>query len=93
VLKEHDRELGASPRILDTLNPASCWGKERPVAKKNCSDEFRRQAIDLYESTPGATLRGIADRGLPGHTVGLVKVFGLGSRTAVHGEATRGRRY
>jgi transposase len=31
------------------------------MARKNYSDEFRRQAVDLYESTLGATLRGIAD--------------------------------
>ena len=31
------------------------------MARKNYSDEFRRQAVDLYECTPGATLRGIAD--------------------------------
>lgn len=31
------------------------------MARKNYSDEFRRQAVDLYESTPGATLRGIAE--------------------------------
>ena len=31
------------------------------MARKNYSDEFRRQAVDLYESTPGATLKGIAD--------------------------------
>ena len=31
------------------------------MARKNYTDEFRRQAVDLYESTPGATLGGIAD--------------------------------
>jgi transposase len=31
------------------------------TARKNYTDDFRRQAVDLYESTPGATLRGIAD--------------------------------
>jgi transposase len=31
------------------------------MARKNYSDEFRRQAVDLYESTPGATVRGVAD--------------------------------
>ena len=30
------------------------------MARKSYSEEFRRQAVDLYESTPGATLRGIA---------------------------------
>lgn len=31
------------------------------MARKNCSDKFRRQAVELYESTPGATVRGIAE--------------------------------
>ena len=26
------------------------------MARKNYSEEFRRQAVDLYESTPGATV-------------------------------------
>ena len=30
------------------------------MAKKSYSEEFRRQAVDLYETTPGATVRGIA---------------------------------
>jgi transposase len=30
------------------------------MARKNYTQEFRRQAVDLYRSTPGATLRGIA---------------------------------
>ncbi len=30
------------------------------MSRKNYSEEFRRQAVDLYESTPGATVRGIA---------------------------------
>ena len=30
------------------------------MARKNYSDEFRRQAVDLYESTPGATVHAIA---------------------------------
>jgi hypothetical protein len=35
------------------------------MARKDYSEEFRRQAVDLYESTPGATLRGItADLGV-----------------------------
>ena len=36
-------------------------GSENPrMARKNYTDEFRRRAVDLYESTPGATLKGIA---------------------------------
>ena len=31
------------------------------MARKHYTDDFRRQAVDLYESTPGATLMGIAD--------------------------------
>jgi hypothetical protein len=30
------------------------------MARKNYTDEFRRRAVDLYESTPAATLKGIA---------------------------------
>jgi hypothetical protein len=38
----------------------------RPVARKNHSDEFRRQGVDLYEPALGATVTGIAaDRGTP----------------------------
>src|SRR3954449_2167235 len=54
------------------------------MARKNYSDEFRRQAVDLYESTPGATLRGIAeDLGISRDTLAeWVKTFGTGSTTA-----------
>ncbi|WP_435876565.1 IS3 family transposase [Rhodococcus pyridinivorans] len=30
------------------------------MARKNYTDEFRRRAVDLFESTPGATFKGIA---------------------------------
>ncbi len=40
------------------------------MARKNYTDEFRRQAVELYRSTPGATLRGIAaDLGISRHTL------------------------
>ena len=40
------------------------------MAHKNYTDDFRRQAVDLYRSTPGATLRGIAaDLGISRHTL------------------------
>jgi len=54
------------------------------MARKNYSDEFRRQAVDLYESSPGATLRGIAeDRGVARGTLAQwVRTFGTGSTTA-----------
>jgi transposase len=40
------------------------------MARKIYSDEFRRQAVELYESTPGATYRGIAaDLGITRNTL------------------------
>ncbi len=40
------------------------------MARKNYTDEFRQQAVDLYESTPGATLKGIArDLGVSRHAL------------------------
>ena len=61
------------------------------MARKNYSDEFRRQAVDLYESTPGATVRGIADdlgieRGTLRHWLDR---FGTGRKTAADGTVTR----
>ena len=61
------------------------------MARKNYSDEFRRQAVDLYESSPGATVRGIADdlgveRGTLRHWLAL---FGTGKKTAADGTLTR----
>src|SRR4051812_3457255 len=54
------------------------------MARKNYTDEFRRRAVDLYESTPGATLKGIADDlGISRGTLAdWVKMFGSGSTTA-----------
>jgi transposase len=54
------------------LNPATAGEARRStiMARKNYTDEFRRQAVDLYRSTPGATLRGIAaDLGISRHTL------------------------
>lgn len=63
-----------------------CWESEtiHVMARKSYTDEFRRQAVDLYESTPGATLRGIADDlGLARGTLAdWLKTFGTGSTTA-----------
>ena len=40
------------------------------MAPKTYSEEFRRQAVELYESTPGATFRGIAsDLGITRNTL------------------------
>ncbi len=84
--------IGACPRVLDTWNPAGAGGSEmiRIMARKNYSDEFRRQAVDLYESTPDATLRGIAaDLGVSRGTLAdWVKTFGTGSTTMLPAERT-----
>ncbi len=78
--------------IVDTLNPASCWGSEMILimARKNYSEEFRRRAVDLYESTPGATVRGIAEdlgivRGTLRH---WLEAYGTGKKTATDGTLT-----
>jgi transposase len=60
------------------------------MARKNYSEEFRRQAVDLYESTPGATVRGIAEdlgivRGTLRH---WLEGYGTGKKTAADGTAT-----
>ena len=60
------------------------------MARKNYSEEFRRQADDLYESTPGATVRGIAEdlgivRGTLRH---WLEVYGTGKKTAADGTLT-----
>ena len=57
------------------------------MARKSYSEEFRRQAVDLYESTPGATLRGIAaDLGIVRGTLSQwVREHGTGKKTAADG--------
>jgi len=54
------------------------------MARKNYTDEFRRRAVDLYESTPGATLQGIAaDLGISrGALKEWVDRLGSGTTTA-----------
>jgi len=60
------------------------------MARKNYSEEFRRQAVDLYESTPGATVRGIAeDLGIVRGTLRQwLQAYGTGKKTAVDGTLT-----
>lgn len=60
------------------------------MARKNYSEEFRRQAVDLYESTPGATVRGIAeDLGIVRGTLRQwLQVYGTGKKTAADGTLT-----
>ena len=59
-------------------------GDDPPMARKNYTDGFRRQAVDLYESTLGATLKGIADDlGIArGALVEWVRALGMGAMTA-----------
>lgn len=57
---------------MDTLNPGLAWRKreDQTVARKTYSEEFRRDAVELYRSTPGATVVGIAgDLGIMGSTL------------------------
>ncbi len=63
----------------------------RIMVRKNYSDGFRRQAVDLYESTPGATVRGIAaDLGIERGTLRLwLERHGTGRKTAADGTAAR----
>ena len=60
------------------------------MARKNYSEEFRRRAVDLYESTPGATVRGIAqDLGIVRGTLRhWLEVHGTGKKTAADGTLT-----
>ncbi|MEW1648951.1 transposase [Streptomyces sp. NPDC091219] len=44
--------------ILDLLYPEEA--RRPPMAMKDYSDEFRADAVGLYESTPGATYKSIA---------------------------------
>ena len=60
------------------------------MARKNYSEEFRRRAVDLYESTPGATVHGIAEdlgivRGTLRH---WLEAHGTGKKTAADGTLT-----
>lgn len=61
------------------------------MARKHYSEEFRRQAADLYESTPGATVRGIAaDLGIERGTLRTwLDKYGTGKKTAADGTLTR----
>ncbi len=54
------------------------------MARKSYTDDFRRQAVDLYESTEGATLSGIAgDLGIARGTLAdWVATLGSGTKTA-----------
>jgi transposase len=59
------------------------------VARKTYSEEFRRDAVELYRSTPGATVVGIAgDLGIMDTTLsGWLKAAGV----PLHSRTTSGR--
>lgn len=60
------------------------------MAGRNYSEEFRRQAVDLCESHPGATVRGIAeDLGIVLGTLRQwLEAYGTGKKTAADGTLT-----
>lgn len=60
------------------------------MARKTYTEEFRRRAVDLYETTPGATVRGIAeDLGLARGTLRQWLVLhGTGRKTGADGMPT-----
>ncbi len=59
------------------------------MARRTFSDEFRRDAVELYLSTPGATVSGIAsDLGITGPTLG-VWLRAAGVEVAGRGRASR----
>ncbi|MGW0956772.1 transposase [Streptomyces sp. NPDC002405] len=54
--------------ILGLLDPEEA--RTPPMAMKDYSDEFKADAVALYESTPGATYKGIAaDLGINRNTL------------------------
>ncbi|GAA1480394.1 hypothetical protein GCM10009624_08340 [Gordonia sinesedis] len=60
------------------------------MARMHYDEVFRRDAVDLYESTPGATIRAIAaDLGIERGTLrGWLDKYGTGRKTAADGSPT-----
>ena len=73
---------------MDTLNPGLAWRKREDLimARKTYSEEFRRDAVELYRSTPGATVVGIAaDLGIMDSTLSAwLKAAGVAVRGPGH---------
>ncbi len=69
---------------MDTLIPGWAWGKREDLvmARKTYSEEFRRDAVELYRVTPGATVVGIAgDLGIMDSTLSAwLKAAGVAVR-------------
>lgn len=85
-------DAGTYPRVLDTSKSHSfVGGSERiqVMSRKNYPEPFRRDAVDLYESTPGATVRSVAaELGIDRATLrGWLDVYGTGRKTAADGTA------
>lgn len=55
-------EVGMSTaRLCGLIDvPERTWRHWQAKARENYTDEFRRRAVELYESTPGGTPKGIA---------------------------------
>jgi transposase len=66
------------------------WATAPQRVGRSAPEEFRRQAVDFYESTPGATVRGVAeDLGIVRGTLrGWLEVYGTGKKTAADGTST-----
>jgi transposase len=66
---------------MDTLNPGSAWRKrdDQVVVRKVYSEEFRRDAVELYRTTEGSTVASIAaDLGIMDATLsGWLKAAGV----------------
>lgn len=60
------------------------------MARKHYDEEFRRNAVDLYETTPGATVRSIAgDLGIERGTLrGWLDKYGTGRKIGADGAPT-----
>ncbi|PZH20053.1 hypothetical protein C1I97_01940 [Streptomyces sp. NTH33] len=64
-------------------------GCRAPMAMKDYSDEFKADAVALYESTPGATCKGIAAH--PGINRATLREWVLRNRARLLREAAEGR--
>jgi transposase len=66
---------------VDTLNPGRAWRKrdDQVVVRKVYSEEFRRDAVELYRTTEGSTVASIAaDLGIVDTTLsGWLKAAGV----------------
>ena len=81
---------GPDPQMVDTLKPASRWEVRylSTMPRKTYTEQFKRDAVSLYESTPGATLNAIAsDLGVNRNSLRTwLDAFGTGTKTNANGE-------